>query len=258
MPTRSRIKSPSPPKRRPGRPKKAVVPSDPPPPEPISATEAQRLILAQAAARAHRGERLSHAEAKCLREAWLHDMAEHLWPSWETAAAELSISVSTLRSFRDQGCPGLPGEGDGHAPIAKARVLSWLLRRAHDRGAATFADAGSIEEQELRWKKAKADQLEGTLQAEAIATAESQIRDLFTRLRHEALHVWPETIVHATCAAIRAVGDIAHLDHAALLDDLESIIDQHLRGIVSAAQQRGFDPSPDQPTRAPIAQKEES
>jgi len=121
-----------------GRPKKPVVPRHQPAAADSPATTATAMAgqLAAIQAKASQGKHLANHESRLLRDAWLQDMREHLWPSLEAAAADLGISPSTLRNHAEAGCPSI----EPHSPIPKAPVLRWLLQRAHDHGGAPTAN----------------------------------------------------------------------------------------------------------------------
>lgn len=162
-PNRSELK----PKR--GRPPKRVLPTGEPAAAPPPAVDpgtdgaiAAQLVLVRQ--RAATGARLAHHELRLLSTAWLHDQSLHIWPTLEAAAADLGVSPSSLRGYRDQGCPAI----EPHQPIPKAPVLHWLLKRAHDRGGERFANKDLGDEADARYKLARAVEKEKSL----ITTAE--------------------------------------------------------------------------------------
>jgi hypothetical protein len=173
-----------------GRPRRPITPrtaAPATPAAPVSATEAYRLEVQHAQARSAAGQRLAHHEVRALRDAWLLDQAAHLWAGVDACAAELGVSASTVRGFAGEGCPHL----EAHSPIPKAPVLAWLLKRAHERGAAPSATHDSLEEVQLRIQSAKAAKLEGALVAEAEGHALAGLQTRITRLRQALLTSLP-------------------------------------------------------------------
>ncbi len=184
------------PKRPRGRPPKAVVPNpDKPKGTPATTDEALAAQLVAIKAKAAAGKPLQNHEARLLRDAWLIEQAAQdvLWSGAEAAAAELGISVGTVRGFGDRGCPGI----EPHSPIPKLPVYRWLLTNAHQRGGTPPATSEGIEAAELRIKLAKAAKLEGTLAAEAEDRARQALIQVVAATRHHLLYQLPGTIVEA-------------------------------------------------------------
>jgi hypothetical protein len=186
------------PKRKPGRPRRAVVPKTTPNgselPVELKTTDqvlADQLALIQA--RSSKGERLANHEVRILRDAWLHDQALHLWPSLEAAAADLGVSPSSMRTYKDQGCPGI----EPHSPIPKSPVLAWLLKRAHERGGERFANADAADEADVRWKLARAAEKEKTLVAQAEDAAQQGLLAACAALRSRLIQAMPGAICEA-------------------------------------------------------------
>lgn len=154
----------SPAKRGRGRPPKAPKATEPTP-LPAAADAAGWLGLAGEAIRKRleQGKALPNHDNRLLREAtWLAKHADY-WHGVDEAAASLGVSPNTVRSYAEQGCPGI----EPHHPVHRASVLHWLLKNAHASGGQAPATRQTIEDVELRIKSAKADQLEGRLLAEA-------------------------------------------------------------------------------------------
>jgi hypothetical protein len=195
-PNRTPAKPPT--KRGRGRPPKRVVPHDDQTPngsdsaEPTDVTTAQAIDrqLAVVRQRADSGARLANHEMRLLKETWLHEMSLHIWPSLDAAAADLGMSPSSLRAFKDQGCPGI----EPHSPIPKSPVLAWLLKRAHERGGERFANTHVAEEADARWKLARAAEKERTLVAQAEDLAQQGLLTACTALRSRLLHALPAAI----------------------------------------------------------------
>lgn len=185
------------------------------PVQPISTTDALSAQLTAIRAKASAGARLANHESRILRDAWLLDMATHLWPNLESCAADLGVSPSTVRGYADAGCPGL----EPHSPIPKAPVLAWLLKRAHERGGATHANKESIEDVDLRIKSAKAAKMESALIAEAEDLATQGVIERMAQLRHHLLHVVPGALVECIHA---------NPDRQAAEDAFSRLIDQAL------------------------------
>ncbi len=177
-----------------GRPRRPVVPrAAKPPAAAISIADVHDKLLEDAKARAAAGKPLQNHHVRILRDAWLSEMSLHIWPSLEACAADLAISPTTVRSMAKEGCPGL----EPHSPIPKAPVLTWLLRRAHERGGGKHVDGHSLEEVEFRIKNAKASKMERTLIAEAEDLAAQGVITTMTNLRHHLLHSLPAHIFAA-------------------------------------------------------------
>jgi len=193
-----------------GRKKIAAVPAA----VPSTAQTLTQLMsqqVEQAKARAAAGQRLANHESRALRDAWLLDQAKHIWPSMEAAAADLGVSLTTVRGYADEGCPDLVP----HSPIPKAPVLTWLLQRAHQRGGQPHANKDSIEAAELRIKIAKAEQLERRLVAEAEDRAAQAVLDTLVELRERLLRELPGKLA----ADARAAADVAAAEET-LIDQL--------------------------------------
>jgi hypothetical protein len=177
-------------------------------------TDLMSQQVEQAKARAAAGQRLANHESRALRDAWLLDQAKHIWPSMEAAAADLGVSLTTVRGYAEEGCPNLIP----HSPIPKAGVLTWLLQRAHTRGGQPHANKDSIEAAELRIKVAKAEQLERRLVAEAEDRASQAVLDTLVELRERLLRELPgQLAAEARNAADLAAAEellIAHLTDA--------------------------------------------
>lgn len=192
----------APAKRGRGRPPKAVVPRDTATPngseltdgkaadqalDQVTTDQALDRQLAVIRKRADSGARLANHEMRLLKETWLREQSLHIWPSLEAAAADLGMSPSSLRAFKDQGCPGI----EPHSPVPKAPVLQWLLKRAHERGGERFANSQVAEEADARWKLARAAEKEGSLVAQAEDRAQQGLLAACTALRARLLHVVP-------------------------------------------------------------------
>lgn len=206
-------------KKGPGRPRKAAIPrAASPPPVAASATDLLAAELERVKARSAAGHRLANHEARTLRTAWLLEQSRHLWPNADAAAADLGVSVSTVRGYADQGCPDI----HPHDPIPKAPVLMWLLRRAHEAGGSEHATAASIEAVELSIKRAKESRLWGTLVAEAEDRATQGVIESQSQLRSVLLGQLPGQLA----AAARSATDA---DDAArqILDLIEQTIRNH-------------------------------
>lgn len=204
--------------RKAGRPKKPAVPGsgDDKPAAEISVATAVAAELARVKARVANGDRLANHESRVLRDAWLIDNRTHIWESTDAAAADLGVSPGTLRGYADDGCPGI----EAHSAIPKAPVLSWLLKRAHERGGAAPATKASIEEVDLQIARAKAAKLWGSLTAEAEDRATQGVIQSQGALRHHLLNVAPEQLVDAVKLAP---------DRGAAIEAATALIDQALR-----------------------------
>jgi hypothetical protein len=162
--TKDPAAAPDQPKRKRGRPAKAPkTDALTTPPAPISTTDAIAKQLEAVKAKAAAGKTLANHEQRILRDAWLLDLSQYLWPSSAMAAADLGVSIGTFRGYKDKGCPGI----EDHSPIPKHQVLGWLLRTAHDRGGDAPTTAQDLEAVELRLKLTKAVKAEGELISEA-------------------------------------------------------------------------------------------
>ena len=182
------------PVRKPGRPPRPVLPKGAPndaEPKTTDQVLADQLALIQT--RSSRGDRLANHEVRILRDAWLHDQALHLWPNLEAAAADLGVSPSSMRAYKDQGCPAL----EPHSPIPKSPVLGWLLKRAHERGADRFATSDVAEEADARWKLARAAEKEKSLIAQAEDRAQQGLLAACTVLRTRLTQQIPAAICDA-------------------------------------------------------------
>ena len=223
----TRPAKPAKPARRRGRPPKAPkAPTTPNGSELPAATtaEAMRAQLAAVQARAAAGARLNNHEMRILRDAWLHEMAMHLWPSAEAAAADLGVSPNTFRGYgaaRPDGTPGAPGI-EGHSPIPKAPVLRWLLTNAHHQGGTSPATQATIEAVELSIKQAKDAKLWGALIAEAEDRATQGVIDTVDTLRHQLLQTLPAQLADQVRAAV---------DLAAGEDTARELLESTLRDI---------------------------
>ena len=191
-----------------------------------SLAEAHAAELARVKARAAAGERLANHESRLLRDAWLADMAVHIWPNLEAASADLGVSPGTVRNWAQEGCPGI----EAHSPVPKAPVLSWLLKRAHERGGQAPATRESIEEVELRLKRSKADAAEKRLVAEGQDTARAAAIHFASQLRHHLVEQLPGTIAEAC----RAAGDDSAATDAAR-DRIEQALATFAAGTVAGA-----------------------
>lgn len=180
-----------------GRKKTAAVPASGTS-QPVSLSELMLQQVQHAKARAAAGQRLANHESRALRDAWLMDMAAHLWPSLEVCAADLGVSASTVRGYVDEGCPAI----EPHSPIPKAPVLTWLLQRAHQRGGQQVANKASLEEVELRLKLAKAEQVERRLVAEAEDRASQAVLDTLVEVREQLLRELPRRLAEECRAAV--------------------------------------------------------
>ena len=169
--------------------------------EPISATEGMEGLLREARERQKAGKSLQNHHVRILRDSWLLDQSLHLWPTMALAAADLGVSLTTLRGYGDAGCPHL----EPHSPIPKAPVLTWLLHRAHQVGGQQHANRDSIEEVELRIKLAKAEQVERRLVAEAEDRASQAVLDTMAELREQLLRELPARIA----SGARGAADLA-------------------------------------------------
>lgn len=184
----------------PGRPKKpisspAAATPPAPPTTPAAATPAALLAEVAPAIRAKmgRGGSLAHHEAKILREAvWLEKHLDY-WPGIDAAAADLGVSANTLRSWADEGCPGI----EAHLPVHRASVLAWLLARANERGANPHATKDTIEDWDARLRRAKAIEREGLLVAEADDRARQALLATCGDLRTALLDHAPRTVAEA-------------------------------------------------------------
>jgi uncharacterized protein (DUF2384 family) len=223
----TRPAKPAKPSRRRGRPPKAPkAPTTPNGSELPAATtaEAMRAQLAAVQARAAAGARLNNHEMRVLRDAWLHDMAVHLWPSAEAAAADLGVSPNTFRGYgaaRPDGTPGCPGI-ESHSPIPKAPVLRWLLANAHHQGGTPPATQATIEAVELSIKQAKDAKLWGSLTAEAEDRATQGVIEVAETLRHQLTQSLPAQLADQVRAAV---------DLAAGEDTARELIEGALRGL---------------------------
>ena len=176
------------------------VPPLPAAEEPLAANVGSvgtRELLADAIARQKAGKPLANHHARVLRDAWLLEMSLHIWPSLALAAVDLGISQSTLRGFADEGCPI-----ESHSPIPKAPVLAWLLKRAHQRGAAPHANRDTAEELDNRLRAAKVAKLEGSLIAEAEDLANQGVLTVMAEVRDALLRGLPPQLVEAARSAI--------------------------------------------------------
>lgn len=192
-----------------------------PPIGPQAVQEAMQRELAAAMAKSTKGQRLANHEMRLLRDAWLHDQALHLWPTLVAAAADLSISPATLRSFADQGCPGV----EPHSPIPKAPVLAWLLKRAHERGGDRGATSETVEELDRKLKQAKLDTTERRvreIRQEAIDAARSGVQRAMAAVRHRLTATLPPHLV----STVRDEPDRQAAEHA-----IATLIESALREI---------------------------
>lgn len=168
-------------------------------------------------ARLAAGKALPHHEAKLLREvAWAAKHADY-WPDLKTAAGDLGVSESTMRSWVDQGCAGI----EPHMPVHRASVLAWLLKHAAERGANPPATKQTAEDADARWKLARAAKVEGALIAEAedratqgVLAAVSEARaGLVERVPSSVASAHPYADASSLAEAIRAAidGELARL-----------------------------------------------
>lgn len=176
-----------------GRNKKAIVPRGTPF---TTMHDAQTAVVNEAKLRLQNNKPLANHHARALRDAWLLEMHVHIWPTLAAAAADLKISVSTMRNFAEEGCPFEP-----HSPIAKAPVLSWLLHRAHERGGARGATTDDLEQIELQWRQAKLNKLNESLVAQAEDRAHQGVISTMSAVRHHLQHVLPGAICDIVASA---------------------------------------------------------
>ncbi len=153
----------------------------------ISTTDAIAKQLEAIKAKAAAGKTLANHEQRILRDAWLLDLAQYLWPSSAMAAADLGVSIGTFRGYKDKGCPGI----EDHSPIPKHLVLAWLLRTAHERGGDAPTTANDIEAVELRLKLIKASKAEGELISEAEDRATQGVIRVMGQLRTHLQNALP-------------------------------------------------------------------
>lgn len=182
---------PTPTKR--GRRPKAVIPKIT---AESSAREAQTALVLEAKQRMAAGRTLPNHLARALRDAWLLEDSVHIWPNLAAAAADCKVSVTTFRSFADQGCPIEP-----HSPIAKAPVLAWLLDNAHQRGGDRGATTDTLEALEVQWRQAKLAKLNDHLIAEAEDRAHQGVLRTMGGVRHHLKHSLPGALFDVVAAA---------------------------------------------------------
>ncbi len=162
-----------------------------------SARDAQSHVVREARDRLAKGKTLANHHARALRDAWLMEESLHLWPSLAAAAADCKVSTSTLRSFGEQGCPGI----EPHSPIPKAPVLLWLLENAHGRGGDRGATKDSLEQVELQWRQAKLAKMNDALSAEAEDRARQGVLTVMGAVRHHLRHSLPGALFDVVAAA---------------------------------------------------------
>jgi hypothetical protein len=177
-----------------GRKRKPIIPKIGPD---SSARDVQMAVVAEARARVAAGRTLQNHHNRALRDAWLLEESLHLWPNLAAAAADCKVSTSTLRSFGEQGCPGITP----HSPIPKAPVLLWLLEQAHTRG----GDRGPTSEDErqldMAYRRSKLAKLNNELVFDAEDRAHAGIIKSMSRVRHHLKHALPGALFDLIVAA---------------------------------------------------------
>lgn len=213
----------------------AIAPNSAPAaaPTPADIDQAIKRELAAALQRSRDGHRLANHETRLLRDAWLHDQSMHLWPNLAAAAADLSISPSSLRAHGEAGCPGI----EPHSPIPKAPVLAWLLKQAHTRGGDQGPTTATVEEMQLRLLSAKVDSHERRAR-ELVQIAED-------RATQGVIRAMSQLRAHLTTALPARLREAIQTepDRAAAEATIASLIEQALR------DHTRIDPPPE-PTKA--------
>jgi len=143
-----------------------------------TAGEGVAILVAEAKRRQQEGAPIPHHLARALREAWLQDQADHIWPDLGTAAAETGHSESYMRRLRKEGAPLPTG------PIPKAPLLRWLWDRTTERLTAIEADDEDVDK---AWRRARTAKLTGEVIAEAEDRAQQGVLEAMNRLRQVLL-----------------------------------------------------------------------
>lgn len=183
------------PARKPGRPRRPVIPKLV---APATMRDAQKLILNEALDRQRAGKPLANHHARAIRDAWLLSDALYLWPDIAACAAELQVSISTVRAWAADGCPAI----ESHSPIPKPPVYQWMLAHVHTRGGERGGTTAQIEDVELRWRQAKLAKLEDSIAAEAEDRARQGVITVMTTVREHLKHQLPGAIYDAVAKHI--------------------------------------------------------
>lgn len=202
-----------------GRKPRPIIPM---PAAPATMRDAQRLILTEALKRQQAGKPLLNHHARAIRDAWLLSDALYLWPDIAAAAAELMVSISTLRGWTGDGCPAI----ESHSPIPKPPVYQWLLANVHQRGGNRGATTEQIEDVELRYRQAKLAKLEDTLAAEAEDRARQGVITVMTTVRENLKHQLPGALFDAVAKC--------GTDRNAAEDAISRLIDHEIRRLEPA------------------------
>ena len=172
----------------------AGIPGIAPAPSADGATPAQatQALAAEAKRLADAGRHVPHHLAQALRQAWLADMDQHVWPSSTACAAELGVTQQSLRNWTKDGFPLVK-----HSPIPKAPAYRWLYERERARVARAAAAGAADPDLDDRLKAAKLERLEGTLLAEADDHARQAILSTIATLKHRLRHDLPGLVLGA-------------------------------------------------------------
>jgi hypothetical protein len=175
-----------------------------------AAVEAARLIqqqLVDADARLAAGKTLPNHLARLVRDRWLQDLTQYVWPTSAACAADLGISLSTLSAWAGEGAP-VPG----HSPVSKGDLYRWLYERERTRPGAA-APAGSERDQvDVSIKKATLAAKTGALTAATIDAATTYVRAQVQSLRSRLLQTTPIALIAELMQAIETGADQTTLE----------------------------------------------
>lgn len=169
----------------------------------VTTSEATQALAAEAKRQADAGKNVSHHLAQALRQAWLADLDQYVWPNSTAAAGDIGVSAQTLRNWSVDGCP-IPK----HQPIPKAPVYRWLYER--EQRSAEQQGGGNkelIQDAEARIKQAKAQAMESRLVDEAEERATQAIVATFGQLKHAIVRELPSQLAAEVQGLVPAVAE---------------------------------------------------